>query len=1034
MDACTRQLLAFLLSFTVFFSEAQDFVITGNVADQNGVPLPSVNIIIKGTLIGAQTDFNGHYTIEAAEGDVLIFSYVGMKTTEVIVASNELINVTLVEDPILLGTINVTALGIERQRKTLTYQADKITEENLVRVIPTRAPQGLVGKVAGLQINVQDHGVNPSTQIILRGLRSISQSNSPIVVVDGIVAGQEAFDDLNPLDIESVNILKGATAGILYGSLGSNGAIIVTTKKGGRDQKFTVGLNSTTTIDNVAYMPHFQNEYGTGFGGNYDPIENTNWGPPFDGVVRQIGPTFSDGSFQAVPYAAVKDNLKDFFETGYTFQNTLYFSGGNQNSSFYLSLGDQQTNGLIPSDTYDRNTFRVNASQTLGNLTLSLNSSYLRDKTSVVGSRLGAFEVSFYDLLLFAGVNIPLTEYKDWEDPNSFGYADNYYNGYLENPYWAIGTNRDNDKTERFIANIQASWDINNWLNFTGRLGLNNSYGYGKDYRRRQSYDPSLQPFKPYISPFVFESEFRTTSYSLEAILKGNFELGDLFDLIAIVGGTNNTFDSRFSSIGFNDLSIPGFFDISNGIGTPEVSLDESKKRIYGFFADATLGYKDFLYLNLAGRYDFTSTLPENENSYFYPAAGLSFIMSEIVPGLKDNDMYVKMSVNNSTTYNDLGPYQINEAYSLADGFPYGNLSGFDLSSTAVDPGLTKEKINTTEFGLNTAFLKKRLLFDAAYYITKSTDLITLTTPSTASGSSAYLTNIGEIETKGIELTLGGVILKSDNWGWDASVNFTSYESVVNEITEGVDEVTISSLDYNFISDRVGFYAIIGEAFPQIRATSYVRDPQGRVVIDAESGNPLFGPLKNMGKTTPDFILGLNTRLRWRNISLSATADYRTGHVYFDDGSDLMEFTGRSVESVAYDRQDFVFPNSVIEISPGLFVENTDMTITGGNNWEYWTIFHGGIKENYVKDATALKIRVLALNYVFPSQFLRGSPLKTLEIGLIARNYFTFLSSDHRFSDPEFQNQNLPENAIGTSGIFQPPPAKSIGLNLRIEF
>lgn len=1013
---------------------AQELVISGKVSDQHGIPLQSVNISIEGTDKGAQTDIDGNYSIEANKGDVLVFSYLGLKTVEISIGSANNINVTLEEDRILLDAIDLTALGIQRQRKTLTYQAENVSSENLVRVIPTRAVQGLTAKVAGLQINIQDHGVNPSSQIILRGLRSISQSNSPIIVIDGSVASLSAFDILNPLDIESINVLKGATAGILYGSLGSNGALIVSTKKGKPNQKFTIGLQSTTSFETVAYMPDFQQEYGIGVAGVYNGIENISWGPRFDGVVRQIGPTFADGTFQAVPYAAVKDNLKDFFETGYTFQNTLYLSGGTQNSSFYMSLGHQQTTGLIPSDTYDRNTFRANSSQTLGDLTLSVNSSYFKDKTSVVGSRLGQFDISIYDLLLLTPVNIPLKEYRDWEDPKSFGYADNYYNGYLENPYWAIGTNRDNDKTDRLIANLQASWDISDWLNFTTRLGLNNANGYGKDHRRRQSYDSSLKPFKGYIAPFVFESEFQTKSYSADAILKADFDVGSLFDVTAILGATNNTVESRISSIGFNDLSIPGFFDISNGIGTPVVSLDESKKRIYGYFADATLGYKDFLYLNLAGRYDFTSTLPENENSYFYPAAGLSFVMSEIIPSLKENDTYIKLSASNSTTYNDLGPFEINETYTQAASFPYGNLSGFAVSDIAVDHGISKEKINTTEFGLNTKFFKNRLTLDASYFTTKSTDLITLTTPSLTSGSSAFLTNIGEIESKGIELTLGGAILKSDNWGWDASVNFTSNESIVNEIAEGVNEITISSLNYNFIGDRVGFYAIVGEAFPQIKATSYVRDPQGRVVIDPENGNPLAGPLKNMGKTTPDYILGFTTMLKWKDISISATADYRTGHVYFDEGSDLMEFTGRSVESAAYDRQDFVFPNSVIETSPGVFVENTDVTITGGNNFEFWTFYYGGIKENYVKDATALKIRELALNYALPNKLLRNSPLKTVEIGLIARNYFTFLASDHRFSDPEFQNQNVSANAIGTSGIFQPPPAKSLGLNLKIEF
>lgn len=1034
METKYGEILMLFLFFLLHLSVAQQKPISGKVTDQSGLPIPSVNVLIKGKSQGTITDFDGIYNIVAVDIDTLVFSYLGLETLEITVSSSEIINVIMQEYVTALRTINVTALGIQRQKKTLTYQADNVPSEELVKVMPTRAAQGLTGKVAGLQINVQDQGVNPNTQIILRGLRSISQSNSPIIVIDGAVASQGAFDDLNPLDVEDVNVLKGATAGILYGSLGSNGAIIVTTKKGELGQKFTIGLISTTSMETVAYMPDFQQEYGTGYAGVYEPRENTSWGPRFDGQVRQIGPTFADSTFQAVPYAAVKDNLKNFFETGYTFQNTLYLSGGTTSSSFYLSLSDQQTTGLIPSDTYDRNTFKVNASQTLGNLTLSVNSSYLRDKTSVVGSRLGQFDEQIYGLLLSTPVNIPLTEYRNWEDPNSYGHPDNYYNLYQDNPYWAIDTNRDNDKTDRLIANIQASWDIVDWLNFTARLGLNNSSGYGKDYRRRQSYDPTLQSFKGYITPFVFESEFQTNSYSAEAILKADFDAGKWFDITAILGGTNNSFDSRISSIGFNDLSIPGFFDISNGVGTPEVNLDESKKRTYGFFADATLGYKEFLYLNLAGRYDFTSTLPSGENSYFYPAAGLSFIMSEVVPSLKENDIYIKLSASNSTTYNDLGPYQINETYSQAASFPYGDLNGFSVSDVAIDPGITKEKINTTEFGLNTSFFKNRLTFDAAYFITKSTDLITLTTPSVTSGSSSFLTNIGEIETKGVELTLGGEILKSENWGWDASFNFTSNEAVVKEITEGVDEITISSIDYSFFPDRVGFYAVEGEAFPQIKATTYLRDPQGRVVINPEDGNPLVGPLNNLGKTTPDYIIGFTSRLRWKTLSLSLTMDYRTGHVYFDEGSDYAEFSGRSVASIAYDRENFVFPNSVIETSPGIYEENTSVTITEGNNYVYWADFYGGIKENYIKDASALKVRELALNYAMPDKYLRNSAIHALEIGLIARNFFTYLPGENLFSDPEFQNNNQPDNAIGIGGILQPPPSKSLGLNLKIEF
>ena len=1017
-------IMTLLLAFVVQFTFAQERTITGTVSDETG-PLPGVSVLIEGTSRGTETDFDGNYTIEAKKSDRLRYSFVGMTTVIRTVETNNVINVTMVAADNTLDEVVVTAMGIQRQKKTLTYQAEKVDNEDLVKVTPTRAAQGLTGKVAGLQINIQDNGVNPSSQIILRGLRSISQSNSALIVIDGSIATQSAFDDLNPLDIESINILKGATAGVIYGSSGSNGALIVTTKRGKTDEKFTVGLNSTSTFETIAYMPEFQTEYGTGWQGAYDPVENTNWGPRFDGQVRQIGPTFHDGSFQAVPYAPVKDNLKDFYNTGTTLQNTLYFSGGGENSKFYMSIGDQHTDGIVPQDSYNRNTFRVNASQKLGKLTLSLTSSYFRDKTDVVGSRIGDQDRTLYWFVLNTSANIPLSSYSDWEDPSSFGYADNYYNAYYQNPYWAVGTNRNKDWTSRLIASMQGSYDIQEWLNFTGRFGINTSNGHGKDYRYAQGYDKSLQPSHSPVSSFVIDSEFQYLSYTMDAILNANFDIGDLFDITAILGATNQTISSRSSSIRANNLSIPGFFDVSNGTGAPIVNVNEFKKRTYGIFGDMTIGFDDFLYLNLAGRYDKTSTLPKEDNGYFYPSIGLSFVLSEAFSSIADSGTYIKLTASNSTVYNDLGPYQISESFSQSSSFPYNNINGFFQSGTAVDSDIKKEKINTTEFGANFAFLRNRLTLDAAYFITKSTDLITFTTPSVASGSTSYLTNIGEIEGKGLELTLGAGIIRSEDWTWDLSINYTSNESIVKEITEGVDEITVTS------TGSVGVFAIVGEAFPQMKATSYTRDSQDRIVIDPSNGNPIKGDIKNMGKTTPDYILGLTSSLRWKGLSLSATFDYRTGHVYYEQGSDAMEFTGRSMESVSANRQDFVIPNSVFETSPGVFVENTNIPVTGGRQ-DYWMNTYNDIKENYIKDATALKIRELALNFELPSHLLKNSTVQAFRVGLIARNFFTWLPSENRFSDPEFNNSN--SNAIGIGGYFQSPPTKSLGINVNIEF
>ena len=1022
-------ILTLFLAFVVQLTFAQEKTISGIVSDNSGLPLPGVNIVVKGTTNGTQSDFDGNYSIKASAGSVLVFSYIGQKTQNITVGASNTINVVLLEDAAVLDEVVVTALGISRQKKSLTYQAEKVDNDRLIVVAPTRASSALAGKVAGLQINVQSNGVNPSTQILLRGLRSISQNNSALIVIDGAIASQGAFDDLNPNDIESLNVLKGATAAALYGSQAGNGAIIVETKRGKTGESFKVGLTSATTMEQVAYMPRFQTEYGTGWQGAYDPVENTNWGPRFDGTLRQIGPTFPEGyplSTQMVPYAPVKDNLLNFFDTGFTFQNTLYATAGSENSSLYISVGDQKTSGIVPDDRYKRNTLRVNASKKLGDLSLSFSSNYLRDSQNVVGGSIGDQNRPLYWFILNTSANIPLSSYRDWDNPESYAYSDNYYNAYYQNPYWAIGTNRNISRSSRLTANITATYDITDNVNFTTRLGINTGNGFGKNWRAAQTYDSALQPAHSDVSSFVTDRENSYTTYTTEGIFQGKFDFSSDITLQAVAGAVNTTQVSRSSAIAVVNLSIPDFYDVSNGTGQPNVGVNESEKRTYGFFTDLNFGFKEFIYLNFSGRYDFTSTLPTGDNSYFYPAFGANVILTEAIPDLKSDFLsFLKVTGSNSTVYNDLGPYATNETFGQSGGFPFGSLNGFAQTGTAVDAGLTKEKINTTEFGLNARFLKNRITLDAAYFITKSTDLITFTTPSITSGANAFLTNIGEIEGTGYEISLGGTVLKTDDFSWDLQVNYTHNEQTVNEISEGVNEVTVTS------NGEVGIFATGGENFPLMKATSYVRDPEGRIVVDGTSGNPLVGELKNMGTTTPDYIIGLFSTINYKGFSLTATMDYRTGHVYYEQGSDAMEFTGRSIESVSANRQDFVLPNSVIESSPGVFVPNTNVPITDGRQ-DYWTNTYNEIKENYVKDATAFKIRELALNYRFSQEFLGKSAVKALTVGFIGRNLFTWLPAENSFSDPEFNNSN--SNAIGIGGYFQSPPTKSYGLSVNIEF
>ena len=1023
--------LTLLLALIVQFTFAQERTVTGKVTDVNGGPLPGVTVVVKGTVIGTQTDFDGNYSIKASTGNVLQFTYVGMNTLDITVGTSNVINGTMKEGAEMLEEIVITALGITREKREVTYQTAQVSDKELVSAAPTRAASALAGKVAGLQINVQDNGVNPSNQIILRGLRSVSGNNSALIVIDGSIATQGAFDDLNPLDIEDISVLKGATAAALYGSNAGNGALLVTTKKGKASGKITVGINSTYTAETVAYMPEFQSEYGTGWEGAYNAIENTNWGPRFDGTLRQIGPTFPEDyglATQMVPYAPVENNMLDFFETGDTFNNTVYLSASDENSSMYISIGDQRTDGIVPDDTYTRNTVRANGQKTIGNVTLTANSSFFKDNTDVVGSTIGDQDRPLYWFILNTATNIPLSSYSDWQDPKGYGYADNYFNGYYQNPYWAIGTNRNTDETNRFVGNINVSWDIKEWLNFTGRLGANNAWGSGKNWRDAQTYNADLQPSAGAVSSFVEDSEFQSATYTGDFFFNGDFEFKEDFTLNATVGGNFYQYAYRYSLIRANNLSIPGFYDISNGTGTPEVTADGEEKRTYGFFADLSFGYKNYLFLNLSGRNDWTSTLAPENNSYFYPAIGVSFVFTDAFTALQNNDIlsYGKFTYSNSTVYNDLSAYRINETYYQASGFSYGSINGFELNPTAVDANIEKEKINTNEFGLNLGFFKGRLSLDASYYNTLTSNLITYTTPSVASGSTAFLTNIGELQSSGFELTVGGTIINKNDWNWNVNVNYTNSKTVVNSITPDLDEVAITT------TGQYGIYAVVGENYPQIKANVYERDPQGRIVVDATSGSPIQQDgLENLGQTTPKYILGFNTVLSWKSLTFSATTDYRTGHVYYEQGSDQMEFTGRSIASVSSNRQDFVIPNSVIETSPGVYVENTNIQVSGGRQ-SYWTDVYNDVKSNYVKDATAFKIREVSLSYALPQEYLTDIFFSRVSFGVVGRNVFTRLPEENRFSDPEFNNTN--SNAIGIGGYFQAPPTKTWGFNVNLEF
>lgn len=1009
---------------------AQQKTISGQVTDSDGFPVADAYVYVEGTENGVYTNENGSYTLNVNEGDNVAVEFIGLETKMITVGNANNYNVSLSQGGAidLAATVVTGAYGIEKYANEITYAAEQVTSEELNVAQPTEITQGLAGKVSGVNVAIQSNGVNPQTQINMRGIRSISLSSQPLYIIDGQIASVGAFNNLSPVDVESMDLIKGPSASALYGSDAANGVVIVKTKQGKKSEKITVGVNSTLTIDEVSFMPEFQNEYGSGWQGDYDPIENTNWGPAFDGQPRQIGPTLANGDFQLLPYSPIEDNLLDFYNTGTTYQNTLYAFSGDESSNYYASVTDLRANGVMPRDEYRRNTFKFNASKKLGKIKLSASTMYARDKTSVVGDEIGSQNRTIYWFILNTASNIPLRNYRDWRN-NVWASPNGWYNGYYQNPYWAIDTNRDNDETNRLIGNISADWEIKDWLTFTTRFGVNNVNGSGLEWRDAQDYTSDYSRPDP-VSSFVEEFTSKYLQYTSEALLSSNFNISDALTLKSIVGANNYSNHYKSLRVRGNNLAIPEFYAISNRAGELQGTVSEERERYYGFFGDFTLTYNDYLSLHLSGRQEWVSTLPLDVNDYFYPSVGLSFVASDAFDLNKDFISYLKFTTNATRTYNRPDPLDINQVYRSITGFPFGNISGFGLGNTAVDAGIKPEKNDNFEVGIASAFFNNKVTFDASYYTTKIEDLLTSTSAAPSSGSYFYYTNIGELSNKGYELALGLKPVDTRVFDWDLKVNYSKYETVVEDLDPNDPTVTETSLVT--YGGGYGVWAIEGMAMPQIKAISYERDPEGRIIINPNTGNPIIGDEKVLGQTLPKYTIGLVNNFKISNFNISATFDYRTGHVYYSQLADAMEFTGRSLESVSANRQDFIIPNSVYEVN-GEYVENTNIPVSGGQQ-TYWTDHYNEIKENYVKDATALKLREVAISYTIPNKYIESTGISKLTVGLVGRNLLTWLPEENRYADPEFNNSFTNSNTFGISGYFQPPPTRSYGFTVNFEF
>jgi TonB-linked SusC/RagA family outer membrane protein len=1051
------KLLLALFVFTGFSAlMAQTRTITGTVTSQeDGLAVPGASVTVKGTTLGAQTDADGFYSLTVPQNaETLVVNFIGMKKTEVPIEGRSRIDVVLTSEVVGLEEVVVTAYGIKRQARELGVATAQIDDQQLTQAGVSNVVNGLTAKVSGLQINTVNNGVNPDTRITLRGNRHFLASNQALLVLDGVPVSATYLNSINPNDIQNVNVLKGASASALYGNEASNGVLVITTRRGA-GEKPVIRVSNTTTFETISYLPKLQERFGAGSGEDtvnylpeytfwvgpdrqtdpYTSYENQSWGPELNGQMVMLGGVLKDGSYQMIPYSPVPNQKKKFFDVGISLQNDVSYSVGDDRNNFYISIQDVNTTGTIPKDKNRRTGFRVAGARSTGWFRADYSVGYTQTNTDVSGDEYFQQRPVYWNVLN-TPVEIDLTNYKDIVN-NKFANHNGYFNGYYPNPYWAIENSRNQTRRDNLLGSATIGITPLEWLDISYRGGLvystNNNFYYrnGCEFDSYYLDDPWGAGGQPTGSPYAgVSNESLSTSFILtgDLLVQLNNKFGD-FTSKVILGNSIYTNKYRYLYVANNSIVIPFLYNVSNRLGEPGVGQSHLERNSMGVFADVTLGYKNWAFLHASARNDWDSRLTKENRSFFYPGVDASIILSDAIPSMKSNFLtFLKLRGSWSQTGQIAldNWYATIPSFNVGDGFPYGSTTGFTLSTTLSNPLLKPEITREVEAGFEASFLTDRIHLSVNAYQSNTKDQTIPATISYASGYASAYINAGELQTRGLETDLRLTpLLQLGDFGWNVTVAYTYNTSLVLSIMEGLDELPIEDVSY----------AVVGEQFPAIKVTDLVRDPDGNIVVDAKTGMPKKGSeLKLFGHGNPNHILGLTSNWFWKGLSLNVVADYRSGNVICNQvGADL-SFTGTSWFSAQNGRQNFVVPNSVIEVGDGVYEPNTDI-ITQTAAQKFW--YNGDINQvlsTYLTSAAFWKLRELSLNYRIPVQNIFNGAIKDAEVGIVGRNLLMLRPVTNVWTDPEFNTRGGTSNAVGYTNVYQTPPTRIYGFSVKLTF
>lgn len=1059
-------LLIGLLVISVSSLLAQTKVITGTVtsAVQGEGAIPGVTVQVKGTTIGTATDANGKYTLNAPQNaTTLVFTYIGMKKMEIEIAGRSVVDAVMESETLGLSEVVVTAFGIKRASKELGVATAQVSDKTLTQAGVSNVVNGLTGKVSGLQINTVNNGVNPDTRITLRGNRHFLASNQALIVLDGVPISADYLNSINPNDIDNVNVLKGASAAALYGNDASNGVLVVTTKRGSGGVP-TIKVSNTTTFESVSYMPKLQTRFGSGSGEdttnslpnytfwigpdrNTDPytsFENQSYGPQFNGQTVILGGVLSDGSYQMVPYSAVKNQKKNFFNTGVTSQNDISYSVGDDKNSFYLSLQDVNTTGTVPGDKNRRTGIRASGSRTTGIFHADYSLGYTQTNTDVSGTEPFQGRPVYWNVLN-TPAEVDFLNYKDI-DNNKFANHNGYFNAYYPNPYWQLEYSRDKTRRDNLLGSGVISLAPTKWLDISYRLGVTfssinrNFFRDGVTYNDYMKADPWQAGHNATGSPFAgYAFQTNTNQFILtgDLLVSLNHKFGD-FSTKLILG--NSTYKNNYNYLALqnNSIVIPYLYNISNRLGEAGVGQQQLDRSSIGVFGDLQLGYKDFVFIHGSARNDWDSRLTKENRSFFYPGVDASIILTEAIPALKGNSIlsFAKIRGGWSQTgqISLTNWYATLPSFNTGGGFPYGSTAGFVLNTTLSNPLLKPEKTQEIEIGTELSFIKNRFHLEVNAYKSNTTNQTIPATISYATGFAGAYINAGELLTEGIETDLKLTpLLSLGPVDWNATVTYTYQTSKVLSIMPGLDELPVGDAVNASVS-----YAITNQQFPAIKVTDFVRDPQGHIVVDPQTGFPLRDPAtKVKGHGNPNHLLGIVSTWTWKGLSLNAVADYRSGNVIDNAVGGALDFTGTSWHSAQNGRQNFIIPNSVINTGTTdnpVYVPNTNVITknAGRTAWTGSTL--NSTASTYITSAAFWKIREIALTYEIPVKNILGGAIKGAQVGVVGRNLWMFRPKTNTWTDPEFNNQSGNSNAVGYTTEYQTPATRILGFSVKLTF